>query len=171
MTVTTRLLERLFSTTIQGTPWWMTILVIVEFVMVIIGITYRANEAIGESAYCETHRVWYTKWKRGRFSVEVAEAVVACLQTQDAQGLENIAQMEAESYPHLIVQTRGCPSGPICDVEITGTAFWQVTTVDKRGKSSTETKSKSWFDVMVPAAFGYAMERQLGLQENPAKKR
>jgi len=166
MTVTTKMFEDLFDTVIRGTPWWMTVLVALEFAMVIIGAAYRANEVIGESAYCETHSVWYAKWKQGRFSVEAAEALAIALQTQNARELETTVQMEEESYPHLIIKTRGCPSSPSCDVEIAGTAFWQEIKVDKKGKTSTETKSKPWFDVMVPGIFGYALEKTLALHEN-----
>lgn len=171
MTITVKMFEDLFSTVIHGTPWWMTALVVLEFAMVVIGAAYRAQEAIGESAYCETHSVWYAKWKQGRFSVEAAEALATVLQTLDVREMETTIQMGEGSYPHLIIKTRGCPSSPSCDVEIAGTVFWQETKVDKRGKTSTETKSKPWFDVMMPAAFGYALERTLALGENIPKKK
>ena len=40
----------------------------------------------------------------------------------------------------------------------------------KKGKTSTETKSKPWFDVMMPADFGNALEGKLALQESLVKK-
>jgi hypothetical protein len=166
MTVTIKMFEDLFDTVIYGTPWWMTVLVVLEFAIVLIGAASLANGAIGESAYCETHSAWYAKWKQSRFSVEVAEALASALQTQDVHELETAVQMKEETYPHLIIKTRGCPSGPSCDVEVAATVFWHETKVDKKGKTSTKKESKPWFDVMMPAIFGYALEKTMALQEN-----
>lgn len=170
MTVTTKMFEDLADTAIHGTPWWMTVLVVLEFTMVIIGTVYFAKDAIGESAYCETHSVWYAKWKQGKFPIEAVESLATALQTQDTQELESTFQISLESYPHLIIKTRGCPTDPACEVEISGTVFWQETKVDKKGKTSTETKSKQWFDVMMPDGFGNALEEKLALQKSLVKK-
>ena len=146
-------------------PWWLFVVMALEFLVVIIATAVVASSAISDSPYCETHKTWYGRWQRGVFSVSAIQAVANAMQTRDVRHLESIVRLEQETYPHLVIKTRGCPSSPLCDVEIMGTAFWQVTSVDKNGNPSTETKSKSWFDLMMPSAFGHALEKALGMQE------
>ncbi len=165
MTVTTKMMGDIFSTTIRGTPWWMTALVAIEAVILIISAAIRGNGSIGESTYCETHSIWYGNWKQGRFSSEAAEAVASTLVTLDERTVETLKKLEDEVYPYLLVKTRGCPTSPSCEVEVSGIVHWQETTVNNKGEKNIENKSETWFDVMMPSSFGYAMEKTLNLQE------
>ncbi len=166
MTVTTTRIENLFDAVIYGTPWWMTFLALVEFVIVVVGARYAANDAVSQSAYCEKHKVWYGDWRKAMLPFESADAVANAMQTQRVRALAGTEQMSEKAYPHLVLKMRGCPASQTCPVEIAATAHWEETEVDKRGNESTKTKSKDWFDLMMPAAFGHALHETLSLRAN-----
>ena len=76
---------------------------------------------------------------------------------------EDVTQLAAQVFPHLLIRTRRCPTSPACDVEIGGKVVWQEKKVNKKGKESTERHTKEWFDTMVPPSLGEALEEALGL--------
>ena len=172
MTVTTKTLGDMFSTAISGTPWWMTVLVAIEVAIIVAAAASRGNGSIGESTYCETHSTWYGNWKQGRFPITAAEAIASTLESTDPRPVEALVQLDEEVYPYLLIKTRGCPTSSSCEVEVSGIVHWQETTVNNKGQTNTENKSETWFDVMMPSFFGYAVQKTLNLQESlPALKK
>jgi hypothetical protein len=165
MTVTTARIGDLFDTVIYGTPWWITVLVVIEFGLVVFGARQSANDAVSKSFYCERHKVWYGDWQKAMLPIDSAPAVAAAVRSQRLRYLGATEPLEEKTYPHLVLKMRGCPSSQRCPVELAATAHWEETEVDKKGNTSTKTKSKAWFDLVMPAAFGYALDRTLGLQE------
>jgi hypothetical protein len=163
LTVNTSTLEDLFDVTLDGTPWWMYVLVIIEAIIVIVASAATASGTVGGATFCEEHEVWYGPWREARLPVEHAEPIAQALETGTLQGLEDVARLTSQNFPHLLMRIRRCPTSPSCDVEITGKVVWQEKKVDKKGKESTEQHSKEWFDTMVPPGLGEALEKAMGL--------
>lgn len=171
MTVTVKMFNNVFDASITGTPWWMTILVLIEFAMVLIGAFQGGKQTISDAAFCEEHQQWYSKWKQAIFSAQSIEPIALAIQEEDPQFLDPVVLVPAETYPHVIIKARSCPSSSECELELKGDVFWQIDKVDKKGQKTKENKSKSWFDVMVPAVFGHQVEEKLNLKELAMKKK
>ncbi|MCJ7695635.1 MAG: hypothetical protein MUO40_09425, partial [Anaerolineaceae bacterium] len=120
--------------------------------------------------FCEEHQKWYSKWKQAVFSVGSIEPITLAIQENDPQFLDPVVLVAGDTYPHVIIKSRSCPTSSDCDLELKGDVFWQIDKVDKKGQKTKETKSKAWFDVMAPAAFGHQVEEKLGLKEVISKK-
>ena len=168
LTVNTNTIEDLFEVTLDGTPWWMYVLIAIEAVIVIIASSITASNTIEESTFCEEHGVWYGPWHEARFPVEQEASIAQTLETGTLQGLENATQLTDQDFPHLLIRMRKCPMGSACHIEIAGKVVWQETKTDKKGKQSTEQHTEEWFDTMVPPGLGEALEEVMGLGPDQA---
>jgi len=171
MTVSVKMFEDVFDVSINGTPWWITLLVVIEFAVVLIGAYQGGKQTISDAAFCEEHQTWYSKWKQAIFSVGSIEPIALAIQENDPQFLDPVVLVAADTYPHVIIKARSCPTSVDCELELKGDVFWQIDKVDKKGQKTKETKSKAWFDVMTPAVFGHQIEEKLGLKELAGKKK
>ena len=163
LTVSVDTIEDLFDVSITGTPWWMYVLIVIEAVIVVASSAASASGAIGESAFCEEHEVWYGPWQEAMYAVEWADQIAATLESGAVQGLEGVERLPQQTFPHLLVRIRRCPVGSACDVELAGRVAWQEIKVDKKGKESTQDRSKEWFDTMVSCSFGEEIAQALHL--------
>lgn len=160
-TVSTELLESIFDASISGTPWWMYVLIVIEFIILIAVAFVGGSEGIEENNFCETHQVWYGKWKEGYLSAEAAQVIATSLETEDASLLDNLETVSKETHPHLLVKTRECPTSPTCDIEVAAELSWEEITTDKNGKESTSIQTEKWFNVMMTAEYGREVEEKL----------
>ncbi|MCD4672269.1 MAG: hypothetical protein K8R77_06375 [Anaerolineaceae bacterium] len=156
LTINVSTIEDIFGVTLDGTPWWMYVLIGVEAIIVVVSSALVASDEIKELTFCEEHGVWYGDWREGRYPVKLAEAIAETLESGALQGFEDITRLTEQEYPHLLIRMRKCPVSPGCDVEIAGKVFWLEKKVDKKGKKSVEECTKEWFYTMVTPSLGEA---------------
>lgn len=155
----------LFDLTLTGTPWWMVVMMAIEAIILVGTSAAVASHAVEQSTFCEEHGIWYGSWQQARYPVGSADPIAETLESGTVWGLEAVTQLTSQDFPHLLIRTRRCPTGPACDVEIAGKVIWQEKKVGKEGKESTKQCTKDWFDIMVPASLAEALDEALGLTE------
>jgi hypothetical protein len=171
MTINTKTFANAFNTSIEGTPWWMFVLMVIEFFIVVIAAGSQAKQENQDDLFCEPHGVWYDSWKEANYSLDLASAIAGTLEAAQVRGLENVSFLESVTYPYLKIRSRRCPSSTACELQFKAEVNWQETTVNKKGEKSTTNKTKIWVDTMLPPALGFAMEHALRLDEAKTAKK
>ncbi|MCJ7694647.1 MAG: hypothetical protein MUO40_04395, partial [Anaerolineaceae bacterium] len=97
MTVTVKMFEDIFDVSINGTPWWITLLVVIEFAMLLIGAYQGGKQTITEAVFCEEHQKWYSKWKQAVFSVGSIEPITLAIQENDPQFLDPVVLVAGDT--------------------------------------------------------------------------
>jgi hypothetical protein len=171
LTFTTIRLESVFNTTIEGTPFWIYLMIGVEFILVLVGGFLGANNEIKTLTFCEKHNVWYGKWKQASFPVTIKEELAQAVLEMNPDYIEHTEKILKDTYPHILLQYRCCPGGADCDMELKANVLWQEQTVDKKGKTTISNQVETWFDVLLPTSFVQVLADKLGLEEVNTKKK
>jgi len=153
----------------RGGSIFIMILCVIEFAFLLWGSFSGAKLEIKDSTFCEEHQAWYGKWVNGRYPVSLIERVEQRL-TQGIT-LNPGVKVKDDTYPALVLSYRRCPASEACDMEMKATLWWQETTTDKKGKTTTNNKSELWFDALLPADLGCAIAAELDLKPEEKKKK
>ncbi len=171
LTFTTARLENVFDTTISGTPFWVYLIIGIEFIMLLIGGFSGAKSEIKGSTFCETHQTWYGKWKQAYFPLTIKEELAQAVSEMNPVYLEHTERVTNDTYPHILISYRCCPGGEACDMELKATLSWKERTVDKKGKETITNKSEVWFDTLLQADFVKVLVEKLELDLIEEKKK
>jgi hypothetical protein len=169
--IPSKLFESIFNTTINGTPWWVYTLIIIEFITLVIGATVAAKLFIGGSAYCEKHHTWFGDWSNGNLPYEIAKPLSDVLIYQDVSKLQNIVLQDTHKDPRVVIKMRGCPTGPSCDMEMSANFTWQEVYRNDKGELKTTQNTKPWFNTMLSGELGQFLEEKLQLEKPEPKEK
>lgn len=145
------------------------ILCAVELVFLLWGSFISARDEIKNSTFCEVHQAWYGNWINGRYPVSLIGQLEQRL--INAVPLQPMEHIKDDVFPALQFGYRRCPASEECDMEIHAILWWQETTTDKKGNTTTENKSEVWFDALLPVDLGGAMVAELDLKLTDKKKK
>lgn len=165
ITFTVERVENLFNNDIGSIPGLVMVVCGVELILMVVGGYSGARDELKNMTFCEEHQTWYGPWRQLRFPVALIESLAQGLVDKNAEEVEQLEPVTAETYPNLMVQSRCCPSADACDLELFSSLAWQETTVDKNGKATINNKAERWFDILLPSELGRAFETRLGLDK------
>lgn len=149
---------------IVGAPVWAVLM----FRPTRIGITHIP--------YAEEHGRWYDQQVRTVTIKETAASLLmTILESQTPERLQSITPVSADHYPRLELRLRKCSTAPAADHHLTVIVHWkdvQEGKPDRSGKSriTTHAQQQEWFQTMIPAALGNALEEALFTPPPPSSQ-
>jgi hypothetical protein len=159
--------ENFFDTTIEGTPWWLYVIMGVEFIALVLVTQGSSSGFLKNHIFCELHDAWYGEWKSRSFPFGIGFSIIEAFKEHDVSPIKKFLLPDAPGFPRVEVKMRGCPTGTTCDMEMIATFFWEELKRNDKGETSISIQNEQWFDLMVNAEFGHQMDQALQLKEPP----
>lgn len=159
--------ENFLDTTIEGTPWWLYLIMGVEFVALVLVTQGVSSAFLKDQIFCEIHDAWYGEWKSRSFPFGISDSIIETFKSQDVSPIRKFLLPDAPGFPRVMVKMRSCPTAANCDMEMEASFLWEELKRNDKGETSISIQSAPWFDLMVNAEFGHQLDQALQLKEPP----
>ncbi len=155
------------------TPWWLYLVVIIEAAIWVAIVTHPTTAGIARLPYAEDHGRWYDRKARTVTIKETAAPLLmTILESQTPERLQSIIPVAPDHYPRLELRLRRCSADHTADYHLAAVIHWkdiQESKPDKAGKTriTTQARQEDWFNAMIPASLGTALEAALFVPPPP----
>ncbi len=134
-------------------------LMVIDGLLVLLGATMTAAGSY-KSPFCESCETWYGTPKTTTIPIEGAPPLVEALASESALPLQAVP-IRVTDPARIQLDLSRCECGR-SDYNLVTTVHWdelKQDKKDKKGKTSTESKTETWFSTTLPASLGAEIER------------